>query len=153
MKNQILEKSIVGEVRLSYSKTLETHLSKIKCSEDIVAFIREIFPVEQINHREYVYAIFLDRANQILGYFMVSSGGISGTVVDPRIIFQSALLSNASGIVIFHNHPSNNLTPSKADIEITTKIAKGGRILDITLLDHIIISENGYYSFADEERL
>jgi len=101
MKNQILEKSIVGEVQLSYSKTQETHTRKIKSSEDIVSFIREIFPTEQINHREYAYAIFLDRANQILGYFMISSGGISGTVIDPKIVFQSALLSNSSSILLF----------------------------------------------------
>jgi len=153
MNNQILEKSVVGEVQLSYSKTQEIHTNKIKSSEDIVAFIREIFPVEQINHREYAYSIFLDRANQILGYFMISAGGISGTIIDPRIVFQSALLANASAIIIFHNHPSGNLNASKADVEITIKISKAGKFLDITLLDHIIITENGYFSFSDEGRL
>jgi len=153
MKNQILEKSLIGEVQLSYSKTQETKVRKIKSSEDIVAFIREIFPVEQINHREYAYAIFLDRANQILGYFMISSGGISGTIIDPKLVFQSALLSNSSSIILFHNHPSGNINPSESDVAITIKIAKAGRFLDINLLDHIIITENEYYSFADDGRL
>ena len=153
MKNQILEKSIVGEVQLSYSKTQEIHTRKIKCSEDIVSFIREIFPKEQINHREYAYSIFLDRANQILGYFMISSGGISGTIIDPRIVFQSALLANSSSIILFHNHPSQNLNPSEADKQITQKIAKAGKFLDIILLDHIIITESSYFSFSDEGRL
>jgi len=153
MKNQILEKSIVGEVQLSYSKTQEIQTIRIKSSKDIVAFIREVFPIEQINHREYAYSIFLDRANQILGYFMISAGGISGTIIDPRIVFQSALLSNASSIILFHNHPSQNLNPSEADKKITKKIANAGNFLDITLLDHIIITENCYYSFADEGML
>lgn len=153
MKNQILEKSIVGEVQLSYSKKQGTEARKIKSSKDIVAFIREIFPTEQINHREYVYVIFLDRANQILGYFMISSGGISGTVIDPKIVFQSALLSNSSSIILFHNHPSGNLNPSEADKQITQKIANAGKFLDISLLDHIIITETSYFSFADEGRL
>ncbi len=137
-------------MQLSYSKTQEINTNRIKCSEDIVAFIREIFPVEQINHREYAYSIFLDRANQILGYFIISSGGISGTIIDPRIVFQSALLSNASSLILFHNHPSQNLNPSEADRRITQKIADAGKFLDITLLDHIIITESSYFSFADE---
>jgi DNA repair protein RadC len=81
---------------------------------------------------------------------MISSGGISGTVLDTRVIFQGALLANASSLIIFHNHPSSNLKPSKADKDITNKIKKAGELLDIILLDHLIITEHSYYSFADE---
>lgn len=148
MENQIIEKSIIGEVKLSYSKQKEVSKTKISCSRDIEKFIREIFPLELINHREYAYAIFLDRANQILGYFMISSGGVSGTIIDPKIVFQSALLSNASGIIIFHNHPSGNPVASRSDIQMTIKLSKAGKILD-----HIIITEKGYSSFADDDRI
>ncbi len=81
---------------------------------------------------------------------MLSSRGVSGTVIDPKIVFQSALLANCSSLILFHNHPSQNLNPSEADKQITQKIAKSGQFLDITLLDHIIITESSYFSFADK---
>jgi len=88
-----------------------------------------------------------------MGYYLLSMGGIAGTVVDPKLVFQCALLSCAESIILCHNHPSTNLTPSEADHAITKKIAKAGKLLDITLLDHIIITENSYYSFADHGNL
>lgn len=153
MQTNIFQKSVVGEVQLSYAKRKEISFPKISHSKDIEEFIRTIFPVELMNYREYVYAIFLDRANTILGYFMISAGGISATIIDQRVVFQAALLSNASSLVVFHNHPSSNLTPSKADIHITQKLAEAGRLLDIPLLDHIIITEESYYSFADNDQI
>lgn len=153
MQTNLLEKSVVGEVQLSYSKRQEISFPKISHSKDLEEFIRTIFPVELIRHREYAYAIFLNRANNIIGYFMISAGGISGTIIDTRIVFQAALLSNSNSIVLFHNHPSSNLTPSKADKLITKKIAAAGKILEIPLLDHIIITEDDYYSFVDNGEL
>ena len=153
MQTNLLEKSVVGEVKLSYQKRKEVTFSKIRHSKDMEEFIRTVFPVELINHREFSYAIFLDRGNNILGYFMISSGGIAGTVIDVRVVFQAALLSNASSLAIFHNHPSGNLTPSKADKMITEKLVETGKILDIPLLDHLIITEDNYYSFADNGEL
>jgi DNA repair protein RadC len=92
----------------------------------------------------------MNRSNAVLGIMSVSKGGISGTITDIRIIFQGALKSNASGIIISHNHPSGNTDPSESDRRITQKIKEAGNIMDIQLLDHIIILPvEGYYSFAD----
>ena len=89
--------------------------------------------------------------NAVLGILSVSKGGISGTVTDIRIIFQSALKSNASGIIVCHNHPSGNMYPSESDRKITQKIKEAGNLMDIQLLDHLIILPiEGFYSFADE---
>ena len=85
-----------------------------------------------------------------LGIFEVSTGGVTGTVADPKIIFVAALKANACNIIISHNRPSGNVQPSKADIEITEKIKMAGQLLEIKLFDHIIVSSEGYYSFADE---
>jgi DNA repair protein RadC len=92
----------------------------------------------------------MNRSNSVLGLLPVSKGGISGTVTDVRIILQAALKSNASGLIVCHNHPSGNLNPSESDSRITQKLKEAGNIMDIQLLDHLIISpENDYYSFAD----
>ena len=87
---------------------------------------------------------------RILGLSWVSLGGISGTVVDPKIIFQTALKSSSSGIILLHNHPSSNPNPSDADLKITTKIKEGGKLLDIDVPDHLIITSESYLSMADE---
>ena len=94
--------------------------------------------------------VFLNQANKVKHYEIISEGGITGTVVDPRIIFKKALAEDAVSIILFHNHPSGNLKPSRADIDLTEKIMHGGKLFDIRVLDHIIVSEDGYFSFADE---
>ena len=91
-----------------------------------------------------------NRANNVLGSFLVGIGGISGVVVDPKLVFQAALKANASGIILAHNHPSGNRTPSQADIDLTKKVKAAGNFLEIALLDHLIILPEGYYSLADE---
>jgi DNA repair protein RadC len=98
-----------------------------------------------------VFAVlFLNRANKVNHFEIVSEGGITGTVADPRIILKKALEENAVSLILCHNHPSGNLKPSRADEELTTKIKHAAAFLDIKVLDHIIVSEEGYYSFADE---
>jgi len=92
----------------------------------------------------------LNRANRILGWAKVSQGGLTGTVADPKLIYQIALKSNASSIIIAFNHPSGNLNPSESDIQLTRKLKEAGLMLDLPVLDHLIISSEGYYSFADE---
>jgi len=95
----------------------------------------------------------LDRSNRVIGYRKIGQGGVSGCVVDPKIIFSIALACGASSIMIAHNHPSGQLKPSEADVTLTKKIKEAGRMLDITVLDHIIITSDGYMSFADEGQL
>ena len=92
----------------------------------------------------------LNRANRVLGWAKINQGGLSGTVSDPKVIFQVALKSNACSLIIAHNHPSGNLRPSEADILLTRKLKEAGLMLDLPVLDHLIVSSEGFYSFADE---
>jgi DNA repair protein RadC len=123
-----------------YEKTL------IKSSADIAHFLRA--SLKDHNHEVFM-AVYLNKSNKVLTHKVISSGGLSGTVADPRIIFKTALEEGATGIVLCHNHPSGNLTPSIADENLTRKIKQGASLLDIKVLDHIIVSNEGYYSFAD----
>jgi len=105
-----------------------------------------------LNHEEF-WIILLGRSSKILGKELISKGGLSGTVADPKIIFHIALQHQASGIILIHNHPSGNLKPSQSDISLTKKLSEAGRMLDIQIFDHLIISDNGYFSFGDESLL
>ena len=106
-----------------------------------------------LNHEEF-WIILLNRANKVIGKERISAGGVSGTVVDAKIVFRKALEGNpASSIILCHNHPSGNNQPSQADIDLTKKLKEAGTTLDILILDHLIIAESGYYSFADKGML
>ncbi|GAA4331185.1 DNA repair protein RadC [Mucilaginibacter gynuensis] len=102
-----------------------------------------------LNHEEF-WILLISRSSKVLAKELVSKGGLSGTVADPKIIFHMALQHQASAIIMIHNHPSGNLKPSQLDIDLTKKIAAAGRMLDINVLDHLIITDTGYYSFGDE---
>jgi DNA repair protein RadC len=108
--------------------------------------------IMDLQHEEF-WVLMLNRGNQVLKRVQVSLGGVSGTIVDAKIIFKKALAIPASAIILCHNHPSGNLRPSGADIEITKKVKEGGALIDINVLDHLIVSERGYFSFADEGML
>ena len=97
--------------------------------------------------------VLLNRANAVIHFEVISKGGITGTVADPRIIMKKAIEHEATGMIVCHNHPSGNLQPSRADEAITQRIAEAANLLDIKLLDHLIVSDEGYYSFADEGKL
>ncbi len=92
-------------------------------------------------------------SNKVLGVCKISIGGLAGTVTDPKKIFQTALKANAASVILCHNHPSGNLKPSKSDIEITKKCVEAGNFLDLKVLDHVIVTRDGYFSFADEGML
>ena len=103
------------------------------------------------DHAYEVFAVvFLNRSNKIKHFEIISKGGLTHTIVDPRIIFLKAIEVQATSIVLCHNHPSGNLRPSRADEEITAKLKNAGKLLDINVVDHLIVSDEGYYSFADE---
>ncbi|HEX8546682.1 MAG TPA: DNA repair protein RadC [Cytophagaceae bacterium] len=123
---------------------------KVSCSEDAYQYIKP--DLLDLPHEEF-WIILLNRANQIIKKQPVSSGGVSGTIADPKIIFKIALENLASGIILAHNHPSGNLKPSEADILLTNKLKAGGKLLDTPILDHIIFTNQSYYSFADEGKL
>jgi len=122
----------------------------IKNSLDCAAVCRECFDADTIEWTESAIVIGLNNANKVLGFYKVSSGGTGGTVVDPKVILQFALLSNSTSIILAHNHPSGSLTPSEADIKATRKIKEGAKLLDITLFDHLIITSEGHVSMAEE---
>jgi len=126
------------------------NLVKITSSKDSFNVAWSLWDLESIDITEDFNALFLDRANKVVGWAAISKGGCSATVVDTKIIFSHALLCNAHALIVFHNHPSGNTQPSTADIGITQKIVAAGKVLDISVLDHIILEPNGtYYSFAD----
>ena len=102
-----------------------------------------------LDHEEF-WLLMLNRANRVLGRYKVSQGGLSGTVIDTRIILKKALDNLASSIIVCHNHPSGNMQPSEADVQITGKLKKAAEMLEIKLLDHVIIADKSYFSFADE---
>jgi DNA repair protein RadC len=119
----------------------------IKQSSDVAAYLQAEFGHKQM---ESFVVVYLNRANHIIRQEIISEGGITGTVADPRIILKKALDYHAVSIILCHNHPSGNLKPSKADEQLTNKIKNAAAFLDIQVMDHIIVSEEGYYSFADE---
>lgn len=124
---------------------------KIKNSTDSYEFFKSIFDEDTIDYFESFVVVYLNRANITIGWVKISQGGLHGTVVDPKQIHSGALLAGACSMILAHNHPSKQTKPSTQDIELTTKLIKGGRFLDIKVLDHLIItSDNGYYSFKDE---
>ena len=139
----------IAEIEIVYIPKTLSNLRKITRSKDTYQYLKEIWS-KHLCYKEEFYLICLNRANKVLGYSVISVGGIAGCIVDVRIIFQTALKANASVIIIAHNHPSGNLQPSDQDISLTKKILEAGLLMQIPLLDHIIITSEGYYSFADE---
>ena len=131
--------------RRNYSTVPEKIL--VTSSRDIAAYLKG--QLKDFNYEVFV-VVYLNRANKIKHTEIISRGGITGTVADPRIILKKAIESGATSIVLSHNHPSGNTRPSKADEEITHKIKQAATYFDIKVLDHIIVSDEGYFSFADE---
>lgn len=141
--------TIVAALELGRRRQASLPLGKslISASGDIANFLKAKFK----DYRHEVFAVlYLNRANKINHFEIVSEGGITGTVADPRIILRKALEQDAVSIILCHNHPSGSLKPSRADEQLTMKIKEAAGFLDIKVLDHIIVSEDGYYSFADE---
>lgn len=138
----------LAEIEVSYNHRVSAkNRIRIHGSQDVFDAIHLFWPA--FDHVEYFYVLFLNRNNQILGNYLVSKGGFTGTVIDVRVIFQVALKVCATNIICCHNHPSGSLVPSDADRQVTSKIKDAGKIVDVTLLDHLIVTSESYYSFAD----
>ena len=144
--------SIISAMELGRRRreTEVAKVSQITCSKDIFNLLNRYFA--DLNHEEF-WIILLNRANNVLSQHLISKGGQAGTLADPKIIFQAALENHAASIILAHNHPSGNLKPSQADINLTKKLRDGASLLDIALLDHVIFTNTSYFSFADEEML
>lgn len=139
----------VSEIQVSYCNSSNDKVF-IKSSEDTFEVALSHWNLDIIEFQEEVKMILLNRANKVLGIHELSKGGISGSVVDIKIVLSVALKCHSTSIVLVHNHPSGNLKPSQADIAITKKLKKACEYVDLTLLDHLIISKDGFYSFSDE---
>jgi len=141
--------STLAEIEISYRpKYKASELPKVVTSGDAYGVLKDVFP--SLDYREFFYILCLNRNNKVLGYCQISAGGLNGTVADVRMIMQTALKACSNSIIISHNHPSGNLTPSEADKDLTRKIKEAGKVLDIAVLDHLILTSETYFSFADE---
>ena len=143
----------IPEIKLTYKRTGKEHFGKVTSSKDAANFIRELFEDGTIELQEHFYVLFLNRSNRIIGHYRHTIGGATGVVVDTKIILGAALNCLAQGLILAHNHPSGNLQASDADIKLTKNFKEACKIMEITLFDHLIITTDSYYSFADEGML
>jgi DNA repair protein RadC len=141
----------VAELELIYRSQIKaSQRLKVLCSKDAADIFRTSWDETKIDLCEQAKMLLLNKANKVLGLLELSTGGVSGTIVDPRLIFCAALKANATGLILCHNHPSGNYQPSNADEIMTARIKEAGKFLDIKLLDHLIITAEGFFSMADE---
>ncbi|WP_339883520.1 JAB domain-containing protein [Polaribacter vadi] len=141
------------EVEIHYKRPLFSSMQKIASSLEASTILRNYIDTNVLDVKEFFWIILLSRANKILGISAISSGTISGVLVNYREIIQLTLLSNASHIIVAHNHPSGKLAPSENDRRITEKLQEGLNLFDAKLLDHLILTSESYYSFADAGNL
>ena len=141
--------SIIAALELGRRRKDSEPEKRVRISDSRSAF-DAIYPhLGDLNHEEF-WVLFLNRANEVIGKENVSKGGVSGTVVDPKVVFKHAVQFPASAIILAHNHPSGQLKPSQTDHQLTKKLKEAGQALDIPVLDHLIIGERNYFSFVDE---
>jgi DNA repair protein RadC len=145
---------LIKEVKLTTEKTGNKipNFGKITSSTKAAEYCREFWH-EDINIYESFFILLLNRQAKPIAWAKISQGGVTGTIVDPRIVAKYAIETLASGVICAHNHPSGALQPSDADISVTKKIKEGLKLFDIELLDHVILTEEGHYSFADHEQI
>lgn len=141
----------VSEIQVSY-KPSAVKKQTITDSQDAFTVLREFFFPDTIALQEQIYALYVNNANQVLGVYRASLGGLTGTVCDIRLILSVALRIAATGVIISHNHPSGSMKPSRQDEELTRKLKEAGKVMDIKVLDHLIVHPSGaqFFSFADE---
>ena len=144
----------IAEIKVSYHPQMADKPTIIRSIDAYMLFM-EHFPKDTISLQEMVYAMYLNRANKVIGITAISLGGITGTVADVRLILSIALKTAATGVILAHNHPSGSLNPSRADIELTKKLKEAANYMEIDLLDHLILApvEGRYYSLVDNNEI
>jgi DNA repair protein RadC len=143
--------TIKAALQLAVKKEQEILMREtVKSSKDILDYLRKRLAHE---NREHFIVMYLNRRNRVVAHEVLSSGGITGTVVDTRLLIRRALEEHATALILSHNHPSGNYKPSPQDKDLTKKIKSAAALFDISILDHVIVSDEGYYSFADEGEL
>ena len=144
----------VAEVSLSYKNSVPYNKrTKVKDAKDAYKVMLKIHDDDTLDYTETFRVLYLNQNNHVLGCRTISEGGLASTCCDVRTILQGALLTNAVGIILAHNHPSGNVTPSLSDIKTTNQITKAAKLLDIQVLDHIIYTRENCYSFADDGQI
>lgn len=144
----------VAEIEVTYkNKVNPSDRPKITRSQDCYELLKSVWNMDKIEYVEEFYIVLLNRANRVLGVTRISEGSMSGCIVDPKRVFQTALKGNASGIILSHNHPSCSVNPSTSDLNITNKIKNAGEFLEISVLDHLIITPYEFFSFSDNGML
>lgn len=152
-KLEAIKSSCLAEVEVMYkTKVKPSDRPLLNSSTLCYDYLIDVWS-GKIEYCEEFIIVMLNRANKALGWVKISQGSAAGTVVDSRMILQPAILANASGIILAHNHPSGNKRPSEQDLQLTKKIQAACKFMDISLIDHIIVTTEGYYSFADEGQL
>jgi DNA repair protein RadC len=145
-------KSLMPEISIKYkSGDLKKH--KITNVQDAYTMFKQMYDKDTLEYIESFIVIYLNRANNTIGWHKVSVGGTTGCLVDVKVIMATALKCNAHGLILSHNHPSGNLKPSNEDIKITKKLQQASSYFDIAILDHLIITSEGYYSFQEDDKL
>ena len=145
------ELNMVSEVELVYKNKIKpSERPRITSTKEAYQILLQTWDANKIEFVEQFKVVLMNRAHRVLGIYELSSGGIAGTVADPKLVFMAALKSNACCLIISHNHPSGNLKPSHADEVLTRKISEAGKFLDIQVIDHVIVTSEGYFSFADD---
>ena len=142
----------VAEVTLQY-KSLREKQGKIISSQEAYSILLSTFRDGTIEYREYAKVLYLNQQNEVIAYNTISEGGLTETAVDVRMILQGALLTNATQVILTHNHPSGNLKPSIQDEQLTERLRKACEIMRVNLVDHLIMTSNGYYSYKDMGRI
>lgn len=143
--------TVVGEIEISYKTQIRISSRPVlNRVEDVYRVCLATWDMHKIELQEQFKVLLLNRANRLLGICTLTTGNASGTIADPKQVFAVALRANATCIIIVHNHPSGNIQPSKADQELTQRMRLAGEVLELKLLDHLIITVEGYYSFAED---
>lgn len=142
-------KSPLPEISLKFTNT-NHNKSKITKSTDAYKTLLALYDPDTIEYIETAIVLFLNRANNTIGWFKISNGGTACAIVDSKVLYATALKSGASAYILSHNHPSGNLYPSEPDIKLTNELNQIGKLLDLKMLDHLIITPEGFYSFADQ---
>ena len=141
----------VSEITVSYHPKFKAYeRPKVTTATQAYEILFNNWNLNKIELAEQFYVLLLNQANNVIGMSEISSGGVAGTIADPKLIFSLALKCNAVNLILAHNHPSGNIKPSHADLSLTRRLVEAGKILDISVLDHLIITRDRFYSFGDE---
>lgn len=154
-KNAVLKENLkcVAEVKMTYRRDTEIEQQKIQISRDAAEMSRRLYEEGTIDYKEQVWVLLMSSASKVNGYLKVAEGGIAQASVDIRLILQAALLTNSVAMILVHNHPSGNCRPSHNDDGLTMDLNKACKVLQIQLIDHVIITSEDFYSYADNGKL